>query len=77
MIHKHYRALIVEKWKHQYVEIIELLNQSKNVNLDKTKTAISISNLIKLKLGDTFRVLIYQNERHIKQAEKTIEKAQK
>ena len=67
----------IEKFINQQHEIIELLNQSKNVNLDKTKTAISISNLIKLKLGDTFRVLIYHNERHIKQAEKTIEKAQK
>ena len=48
---------------------------SKNVNLDKIKTAISISKLIRLKLGDTFRVLIYHNERHIKQAEKVLHEA--
>ncbi len=64
-----------EKFINQQHQIIELLNKSKNVNLDKTKTAISISKLIKLRLGDTFRVLIYHNERHIKQAEKTLEKA--
>jgi len=67
----------LEKFINQQHQIIELLNKSKNVNLDKTKTAISISKLIKLRLGDTFRVLIYHNERHIKQAEKTIVKASK
>lgn len=65
----------LEKFINQQHQIIELLNKSKNVNLDKTKTAISISKLIKLRLGDTFRVLIYHNERHIKQAEKTLKKA--
>ena len=67
----------LEKFINQQYQIIELLDKSKNVNLDKTKTAISISKLIKLRLGDTFRILIYHNERHIKQAEKTLEKARK
>jgi len=65
----------LEKFINQQHQIIELLDQSKAVNLDKTKTAISISKLIKLRLGDTFRVLIHHNERHIKQAEKAIEKS--
>lgn len=59
---------------HQH-EIIDLLNKAKHVNLDKTKTAISISKLIKLKLGDTFRVLIFHNKRHVKQAEKVLQMA--
>ncbi|MCH2193856.1 DinB family protein [Kordia sp.] len=59
----------------QQHQIVDLLNKAKHVNLDKTKTAISISKLIKLKLGDTFRVLIYHNERHLKQARKTLETA--
>lgn len=66
---------VLEKFINQQHQIIELLDKAKNVNLDKTKTAISISNLIKLRLGDTFRVLIYHNERHVKQAEKTLKKA--
>ena len=65
----------LEKFINQQHQIIELLDKSKNVDLDKTKTAISISKLIKLRLGDTFRVLIYHNERHIKQAEKTLKNA--
>jgi hypothetical protein len=65
----------LEKFINQQHQIIQLLDASKNVNLDKTKTAISISKLIKLKLGDTFRVIIYHNKRHIKQAEKTIKRS--
>jgi len=65
----------LQKFIDQQQQIIELLDASKNVNLDKTKTAISISKLIRLKLGDTFRVLIYHNERHIKQAEKALYEA--
>ena len=67
----------LEKFIQQQHQIIELLEKAKNVNLDKTKTAISISKLIKLRLGDTFRVLIYHNKRHIKQAEKTLSIANK
>lgn len=65
----------IDTFLNQQQQIIELLHKSKDVNLDKTKTSISISKLIKLKLGDTFRVLIYHNERHIKQAENVILKA--
>lgn len=65
----------VEKFIKQQHQIIDLLDKAKQVNLDKTKTAISISKWIKLRLGDTFRVLIYHNERHIKQAEKALQMA--
>lgn len=65
----------LEKFIRQQQQIIELLDKSKNINLDKTKTAISISKLIKLKLGDTYRVLIFHNQRHIKQAENVLNKA--
>jgi hypothetical protein len=67
----------LEKFIEQQHQITQLLDSAKNVNLDKTKTAISISKLIKLKLGDTFRVVIFHNERHIKQAEKTFTEASK
>lgn len=65
----------LETFIDQQHQIIDLLQKAKTVNLDKTKTAISISKLIKLKLGDTFRVVIYHNYRHIKQAEQVLNKA--
>lgn len=53
-------------------QIIQLLNEAKQLNLNKVKTSITISKLIKLKLGDTFRFLIYHNERHVIQAMNTL-----
>lgn len=67
----------LNKFTNQQHQIIELLSKSKHINLDKTKTAISISKLIKLKLGDSLRVLIYHNHRHIKQVETVLNKANK
>lgn len=49
-----------------------LLNSSRSVNLNKIKISISISKMIKLKLGDTFRFYVYHVDRHIIQAEKQL-----
>jgi hypothetical protein len=60
----------IDRFIDQQQNLIELLNRSRNVNLNKVKVAISISKWIKLKLGDTFRFVINHNIRHIKQIEK-------
>lgn len=52
----------------QQIQLLELLNQAKKVDLNKVKTSISITPLIKLRLGDTLRIVIYHNKRHIVQA---------
>ncbi|MFT5999170.1 MAG: hypothetical protein ACI81P_001627 [Neolewinella sp.] len=54
----------------QQEEMLELLQQAARVNLTRTKTGISISNLIKLRLGDTLRVVVYHNWRHVEQAQR-------
>ncbi|WP_306349719.1 DinB family protein [Flavobacterium sp. '19STA2R22 D10 B1'] len=54
----------------QQNRMLTLLHQSKSISLNKTKTSISITSLLKLKLGDTFRFVIYHNERHIQQAKR-------
>jgi len=59
---------VIEKFIRQQKQMLDLLAQSRKINLAKTKTAISISKWIKLKLGDTFRVVIYHNYRHLVQA---------
>ncbi len=66
-------ADVIKRFLAQQEQILELLKAAKEVNLTKTKTAISISKWIKLRLGDTFRVVIYHNERHILQATKVAE----
>lgn len=57
--------------EHQH-KLLELLEAAREVSLSKTRTAMSISKWIKLKLGDTFRVLIYHNQRHLLQAKKAL-----
>lgn len=56
----------------QQKQLLDLLNAARLVNLNKVKTSISITTLIKLKLGDTFRFLIYHKKRHIVQAQKVL-----
>jgi len=52
----------------QQQEMLALLQSARGVDLNRTKTAISITKLITLKLGDTFRFVITHNERHMAQA---------
>ena len=54
-------------------EMLNYLEEARTIDLEKTKTSITISSLIKLKLGDTFRVVIYHNERHIIQAQRALQ----
>jgi len=66
-------ASVLDTFLYQQQQLIKLLDQCENINLTKTKTAISISKLIKLRLGDTLRVVIYHNWRHVVQAKKVVE----
>ena len=54
----------------QQQTMLKILQQCELVNLNKIKTNISITPLVKLRLGDTLRIVIYHNERHIRQAER-------
>lgn len=54
----------------------KLLNMAAAADLGKTKTAISLTSLLTLKLGDTFRFCIYHIERHVLQAENVLKQAE-
>ena len=58
----------IDRFNNQQKKMLGLLNQARQFDLNKIKTGISISSWIKLKLGDTFRVVVYHNQRHIVQA---------
>lgn len=62
----------LDKFIAQQVELKQLLFKSQHLDLTKIKTSISLSTFIKLRLGDTFRFLIYHVERHIQQAERLV-----
>jgi len=60
---------VIDVFIAQQFQLIELLNQSRNVSLNKVKIPTSISSLIRLKLGDTFRFYVNHIIRHFKQIE--------
>lgn len=61
---------VIENFINQQIELLDLLNQSRNVSLNKVKIPISISTLIKLKLGDTFQFFINHIIRHLNQIQR-------
>lgn len=65
-------ASVLDRSIHQQEQLLQLLEASKRVDLTQVKTSISISKWIKLRLGDTLRVVIYHNRRHIVQALKLV-----
>jgi DinB family protein len=63
---------VITKFIDQQYQMLDLLNKARTINLQKVKTSISISKWIKLRLGDTFRVVIFHNQRHMLQAKKEL-----
>lgn len=68
---------VLSRFIEQQKEMLELLKKAREVNLTKVKTSISITKLIKLRLGDTLRVVIYHNQRHVVQAQNVLKSIQK
>lgn len=56
----------------QQEQMLSLLDISRKVDLNSIKIPVSFTKLVRLKLGDTFRFVIYHNERHIVQANKIL-----
>lgn len=62
----------INRFIEQQKKMLVLLEKARKVSLNRTKTSISIPFPVRLKLGDTFRFVIYHNERHIAQAERVL-----
>lgn len=71
-IHSELHKNVIDQFIQQQKQMLQLLDEAQHVDLEKTKTSISISKLIRLKLGDTFRFVIYHNERHIEQVKRIL-----
>lgn len=62
----------INRFLKQQERLVGLLNQCRSIDLTKTKAAISLTNLVKLRLGDTLRFFCYHIERHVLQAERAL-----
>ena len=67
----------INRFLKQQERLGSLLNQCRGLDLTKTKAAISLTNLIKLRLGDTLRFFCYHIERHVFQAERALEEQER
>lgn len=64
--------ITVDRFLKQQDYLERLLKEARDIDLTKVKTSISLTKFIKLRLGDTFRFLVYHIERHVLQAERVL-----
>ncbi len=60
--------LTVDRFIKQLERLQQLMDDCRYINLTELKTPISLTKLIKLRLGDTLRFFVYHIERHTIQA---------
>lgn len=49
-------------------ELKQLLDLARAINIRKAKTGLSLSKIIKFRMGDAMNFVVYHNQRHIQQA---------
>jgi hypothetical protein len=57
-------------------ELLQILESAAQVNIRKVKVPISISKIVRLRLGDALLFVAYHNERHMQQAINLMKQAQ-
>ncbi|MBL7739857.1 MAG: DinB family protein [Chitinophagaceae bacterium] len=55
---------VIHTFLEQQHHLLNLLDEAKGKNIGRIRTPISISRVIKLKVGDTFRFLVAHEQRH-------------
>lgn len=63
---------VIDEFIQHQRKLLQLLEISRKRNLEQIRIPISISKLIRLKLGDTFRFLIAHEQRHMIQARNSV-----
>jgi hypothetical protein len=69
-VHSHLTVTTIERFIKQQERLLNILRLAGSVDLARTRTAISITRLVKLRLGDSFRFFVYHIERHVAQAQR-------
>jgi hypothetical protein len=63
---------VLNEFNSQQDQLIRLLDMAQHVDLNAIRLPITISKVIRLKLGDVFRFLIAHEQRHLIQARNTL-----
>lgn len=65
---EHVKENTIEQFNQYQIELLSIIDSAQTVNLRKVKIPISISKIVRLKLGDALLFVVYHNERHMYQA---------
>ena len=57
----------VQEFLRQQEELLTIFEKAQTVNVRRVKVPISISKIIRLRLGDALLFIVYHNERHVQQ----------
>ncbi|RYY63142.1 MAG: DinB family protein [Chitinophagaceae bacterium] len=71
----HLTYITLNRFIKQQEKLKSLLIDSLRKDITKTKTAISLTHFIRLRMGDTLRFVVYHTERHMLQARHALEAA--
>ena len=63
---------VLDRFIGQQKDYLDLLEEAKKINLVKTKTRITLTQFLKLRIGDTFRFILAHNDRHLVQADQAL-----
>lgn len=72
-IHSSLTRETIHEFIAQQDKLLKLIHRAQHINLTKTRTSITISKWITLRLGDTFRFYINHIARHIRQAQQVLQ----
>lgn len=64
--------VVIVKFTGQQQTLLNLLQQSRQADLNKVKIPISISKILRLRLGDVLRFVVAHDERHLQQAARNV-----
>lgn len=71
-IHTSLNKAVIDKCLNQQLKLLDLLNQSRNISLNRVWIQTTLIAFIKIKLGDTFQFIINHNLRHLSQIDKIL-----
>jgi hypothetical protein len=58
----------VQQFEKEQHDLLKIITSAAEINIRKAKIPISISKIIRLRLGDALLFVVYHNERHVQQA---------
>ena len=64
---------VIETYIKDQHRSLKLLDEARGKNLSKTKVPTDLGSWAKVKLGDAFRIIVYHNQRHLEQAQRSFE----